>query len=176
LISDLAANRAGRITRRQRLRLLRGEAALLFLTGVGLIVSIALGPNLLGAFRDLGFFGGFVVTLFFLVCAVMTLVGGFGVVVLLGDLVLGHIRSVTGRPTLRRVGVTTNAFARPIPSSFTYPGQYKYKVMVDDREFDVDSRLADQLSRDSRKIRVYYAAYSGEMLSLEPLEVAQEAS
>ena len=50
---DLAANRAGRITGRQRLKLLRGEAALLVLTGIGLVISIALGPNLVGAFSDL---------------------------------------------------------------------------------------------------------------------------
>jgi hypothetical protein len=49
-------------------------------------------------------------------------------------------------------------------------------VIVGDKEFDIDSGVADHLSRDSREIRVYFAAYSGEMLSLEPLEAAQEAS
>jgi hypothetical protein len=175
-MSDLAANRSGRITARQRLQLLRGEAALLFLTGIGLVISVALGPNLLGAFQNLGFFGGFVVTLFFLICAVMTLVGAFGVLVLLGDMVLGHVRSVTGLPTLRKEALRTNAVARPIPSSFAYPGQYRYKVIVGDKEFDIEPKLADHLARDSRKIRVYFAAYSGELLSLEPLEAAQEAS
>jgi hypothetical protein len=175
-MTDLAANRAGRITARQRLKLLRGEAALLSLTGVGLVISIALGPNLGGAFEELGFFGGFVVTLFFLMCALMTLIGAFGVVVLFGDLVLGHVRSVVGRPTLRREAVRTNALMRPLPSSFAYAGQFKYKVMVDDREFDIDPRVAEHLSRDTRAVRVYFAAYSGELLSLEPMETAEEAS
>jgi hypothetical protein len=175
-MTDLAANRAGRITVRQRLKLVRGEAALLVLTGVGLVISIAVGPNLVGAFQSLGFFGGFVVTLFFLLCALMTLVGAFGVVVLLGDLVLGRVRSVVGRPTLRSENVRTNALVRPLPSSSTYLGQHRYKVIVGDKEFDIDSRIADHISRDSRQVRVYFAAYSGELLSLEPVEAAQEAS
>ena len=168
-MTDLEANREGRITAGQRFRLLRGVAALLLLTGIGLIVSIALGPNLLGAFGSLGVFGGFVVTIFFLMCVLMTVVGGIGVVFVLGDAVLGRVRSVTGAPTLRREGVRTNALARPFPSAFAYPGQYKYKVMVADKEFDIDRKLADHLSRDVRRIRVYFAAYSGELLSLEPL-------
>ena len=88
---------------------------MLVLTGIGLVISIAVGPNLVGAFSDLGFFGGFVVTLFFLLCAVMTVIGGFGVVVLLGDMVLGRVHSVSGLPTLRREGIRTNALARPLP-------------------------------------------------------------
>ena len=168
-MTDLEANRAGRITAGQRFRLLRGVAALLFLTGVGLVVCIALGPNLLGAFGDLGIFGGVVVTIFFLFCVVMTVVGGIGIVFVLGDAVLGRVGYVTGPPTLRRVAVRTNALARPFPSGYTYPGQYRYKVMVGDKEFDIDRKLADHLSRDVLKIRVYFAAYSGELLSLEPL-------
>jgi len=175
-MTDLAANRAGRITGRQRLKLLRGEIALLILTGIGLVISIAIGPNLGSAYDDLGFFGGFVVTLFFLMCAGMTLIGAFGVVMLLGDAALGHVRSVTGLPTVRREAVRTNALARPFPSSYAYPGQFKYKVMVGDKEFDIEPRIADHLARDTRKVRVYFAAYSGELLSLEPLEAAQEAS
>jgi hypothetical protein len=175
-MTDLAANRAGRITVRQRLKLLRGEIALLILTGVGLVISIAIGPNLGAAYGDLGFAGGFVVTLFFLMCAGMTLIGGFGVVMLLADATLGHVRSITGRPTVRKEAIRTNAIARPFPSSFAYPGQFKYKVMVGDREFDIEPRIADHLSRDTRKFRAYFAAYSGGLLSLEPLEAAQEAS
>jgi hypothetical protein len=168
-LTDLEANRAGRITTRQRFRLLRGVAALLLLTAVGLIISIALGPNVVGTFGDLGIFGGVVVTIFFLLCVLMTIVGGIGIVFVLGDAVLGRVSSVTGPPTLRRVAVRTNALARPLPSSYTYPGQYKYKVMVGDKEFDIDRKLADHLSRDVLRIRVYFAAYSGELLSLEPL-------
>jgi hypothetical protein len=168
-LTDLEANRAGRITTRQRFRLLRGVAALLLLTAVGLIISIALGPNVLGAFGDLGIFGGVVVTIFFLLCVVMTIVGAIGIAFVLGDAVLGRVSFVTGPPTLRRVAVRTNALARPFPGAYTYPGQYKYKVMVGDKEFDIDRKLADHLSRDVLRIRVYFAAYSGELLSLEPL-------
>ena len=168
-MSDLDANRAGRITTAQRLRLLRGEAALIFMTGVGLVIIVAIGPNLLEAFNDLGFFGGFVVVLFFLLCLGMTLVGAFGAAVVLADFAIGHVRTVTGAPTLRKEGVRTNALARPLPSGYTYPGQFKYKVIVGDKEFDIDNRVAENLSRDTRKVRVYFAAYSGELLSLEPL-------
>ena len=49
-MSDVEANRAGRITVGQRFKLLRGVASLLFLTGIGLVLSIAIGPNLIGAF------------------------------------------------------------------------------------------------------------------------------
>jgi hypothetical protein len=175
-MSDLDANRSGHITTGQRLKLLRGEAALLFMTGVGLVIIVAIGPNLIAAFNDLGFFGGFVVVLFFLMCLVMTLIGAFGAAVVLADFVIGHVRTVTGAPTLRKEGVRTNALARPLPSGYTYPGQFKYKVIVGDKEFDIDSRVAENLSRDTRKVRVYFAAYSGELLSLEPLTSTSEAS
>jgi hypothetical protein len=175
-MSDLDANRSGHITTGQRLKLLRGEAALLFMTGVGLVIIVAIGPNLIAAFNDLGFFGGFVVVLFFLMCLVMTLIGAFGAAVVLADFVVGHVRTVTGAPTLRKEGVRTNALARPLPSGYTYPGQFKYKVIVGDKEFDIDSRVAENLSRDTRKVRVYFAAYSGELLSLEPLTSTSEAS
>ena len=168
-MSDVDANRSGRITARQRLRLLRGVASLLFITGIGLVIAIALGPNLLSAFGNLGIFGGLLVTIFFLLCVVMTVAGGLGVVFVLGDTVLGRVGSVTGAPTLRRVAVRTNALARPFPGADTYQGQYKYKVMVGDKEFEIDPMLADHLGRDSQKVRVYFAAYSGTLLSLEPL-------
>ena len=139
------------------------------MTGIGLVIAIALGPNLLSAFGNLGIFGGLLVTIFFLMCVVMTVVGGLGVVFVLGDVVLGRVSSVTGAPTLRRVAVRNNALARPFPSAYTYQGQYKYKVMVGDKEFEIDPMLADHLGRDSQKVRVYFAAYSGRLLSLEPL-------
>jgi hypothetical protein len=168
-MSDLDANRAGHITTGQRLKLLRGEAALLFMTGIGLVITLALGPNLGAAFNDLGFFGGFIVALLFLMCLVMTIVGGFGAAVVLADFTVGLVRTVTGAPTLRKEGVRTNALARPLPSGYTYPGQFNYKVIVGDKEFDIDSRQAENLSRDTRKVRVYFAAYSGTLLSLEPM-------
>jgi hypothetical protein len=168
-VSDIDANRAGHITARQRFLLLRGVASLLFMTGIGLVIAIALGPNLLNAFGSLGIFGGLLVTIFFLLSVVMTVAGGLGVVFVLGDAVLGRVSSVTGAPTLRRVAVRTNARATPFPSAYRYQGQYKYKVMVGDKEFAIDPMLADHLGRDSQKVRVYFAAYSGRLLSLEPL-------
>ena len=148
--------------------LVRGSAALISLTAIGLVVVIALGSNLINAFQDLGFFGGVIVLLFFLMCLVMTIVGAFGAGVVIADTVIGRVRSITGAPTLRREGETTNALARPLPSGYTYPGHYKYKVIVGDREFDIDSAAAENLARDTRKVRVYYSAYSGTLLSMEP--------
>ena len=66
--------------------------------------------------------------------------------------------------------------ARPLPSGYTYPGQFKYKVMVGDKEFDIEPRVAENLSRDTRKVRVYFAAYSGTLLSLEPLAATSDAA
>jgi hypothetical protein len=40
--------------------------------------------------------------------------------------------------------------------------------MIGDREFDIDSRVAENLARDPRKVRVYYSAFSGTLLSMEP--------
>jgi hypothetical protein len=167
-MADLDANRAGKVTARQRFMLVRGSAALIFMTLIGLVIAIALGPNLLGAFQDLGFLGGVVVLLLFLMCAVMTIIGAYGAAVVIADTLVGHARSITGAPTLRREGVRTNALVRPLPSGYTYPGQYKYKVIVGDREFDIDSRAAENLARDTRKVRIYFAAYSGTLLSMEP--------
>ena len=175
-MSDLDANRAGHITRGQRLKILRGEAALLFMTGLGLVIIIALLPNLGGAFNDLGFFGGFVVAIFFVMCLVITLVGAFGAGVVLADFAIGRVRTVTGAPTLRKEGVRTNALTRPLPSGYTYPGQFNYKVIVGDKEFDIEPKVAENLSRDTRKVRVYFAAYSGALLSLEPLAATSEAA
>ena len=175
-MSDLDVNRAGRITTGQRLGLLRGEAVLLVLTGIGLVITIAIGPNVGGAFNDLGFLGGIIVVIFFLMCLGMTLVGAFGAAVVLADFAVGHVRTVTGAPTLRKEGIRTNALARPLPSGYTYPGQFKYKVMVGDKEFDIEPRVAENLSRDTRKVRVYFAAYSGALLSLEPVGSTSEAS
>ena len=168
-MSDVEANRAGRITVGQRFKLLRGVASLLFLTGIGLVMSIAIGPHLIGAFRDLGIIGGILVTLFFLIALVMTVFAGIGVVMVLGDAVIGRVRSVTGEPRITRQQVRTNALARPFPSSYKYPGQFRYKVQVGDQEFDIDPTLADHLVRGSHNVRVYFAAYSGTLLSLEPL-------
>ena len=167
-MAEVDANRGGKLTAGQRFMLVRGSAALLFMTGIGLIIVIALGPNLLGAFQDLGFFGGVVVLLFFLMCLVITIVGAYGTGAVLADTLIGRVRSVTGAPTVRREGVTTYALARPLPSAYTYPGQYKYKVIVGDREFDIDAKAAENLARDSRKVRVYFSAYSGTLLSMEP--------
>jgi hypothetical protein len=169
---ELAANRAGHITIGQRFKLLGGVAALIALGGIGLIICIAIGPNLIAAFQDLGVIGGILVTLFFLLCLVMAVAGGFGAAMVLGDTVMGKVGSVTGEPVVKREGVTTNALALPLPSSYTYPGQYKYKVEVGDKEFDVEPKDLDLLARDGVRVRAYFAAYSGELLSLESVEPA----
>ena len=161
------ANRAGRMTFGQRLRLLRGEAALLFMAGIGAGVCIALGPNLLAAFGDLGIVGGVLVAAFFLMCAVMTVAGCIGAGMVMGDALLGGVRSISGRAHVRREGVTTNALARPLPSAYTYPGQYNYKLEVGDMEFDVGADVGRRLESDGGHVRVYYARYSGELLSVE---------
>jgi hypothetical protein len=166
--AELAANRAGRITLRQRLKLLKGVGALLFLAGVGLIISVAIGPNLVGAFQDLGVIGGVLVTLFFLMCLAMGVAGAFGAAMTLGDTVLGRVGTVTGEPRVKREGVTTYALARPLPSAYTYPGQFNYKLEVVDKEFDIEPSVADFLSQHGGPVHVYFAARSGELLTLEP--------
>jgi hypothetical protein len=168
--SDLAANRAGHITFGQRFRLLRGVLALLFLCGIGLIITIAIGPNLIGAFQDLGVIGGVLVTLFFLMGLLMAVAGGYGVATVAGDTVLGRVGSVTGEPKIKEEGVTTNSLALPLPSSYTYPGQYKYKLELGDKEFDIEPKDLELFTRDAVTVRAYFAAFSGELLSFERVE------
>ena len=88
----------------------------------------------------------------------------------LGDTILGKVGSVTGKPNIKREGVTTNALARPLPSSYTYPGQYKYKLELGDKEFDIEPKDLDLLSHEGIRVRAYFATYSGELLSFEPVE------
>jgi hypothetical protein len=165
--AELDANRAGRMTIGQRFKLLRGVAALLFLSAIGLIISLALGPNLVGAFQEDWVLGVFVV-LFFLMCLLMGLGCAYGAAAVMADVMLGRVRFATGEPRLKREGITTLALARPLPIPYTYPGQYKYELEVAHHEFTMDRTAGDLLLRHRGRIRVYFAAYSGELLTIDP--------
>ena len=166
--AELEANRAGRITMGQRLKLLRGVAVLLFASGIGLIVSIAIGPNLLEAFQQ-DLILGVAATLFFLMCLALGLGCAYGAAADMADVVLGKVRSATGEPRLKREAITTFVPARPLPIPVTYPGQYKYELEVADHEFSMERTAGDVLLRHGGRIRVYYAAYSGELLTIDTL-------
>ena len=79
----------------QRLKVLRGTLAVLLLSGIGLVISIAIGPSLLDAFRE-DIILGVAATLFFLMC----LLTGLGCAIAGGadllDVVLGRARSADG--------------------------------------------------------------------------------
>ncbi|HVD46075.1 MAG TPA: hypothetical protein VNG70_02215, partial [Candidatus Limnocylindria bacterium] len=64
---------------------------------------------------------------------------------------------------------TTNALARPLPSSYSYPGQFTYHLEVADHGFTIGKALFDALSGRGL-LRIYLAAHSGELLSLEAVE------
>ena len=156
----------------QRLKVLQGTMVVLILSGIGLVISVAIGPNLLQAFQE-DLLLGVVATLFFLMCLLM----GAGCAIAAGadllDVVLGRARSVDGPVKVRTQKLTTNAVARPLPSSYSYPGQSTYHFEVADHGFTIGRALFDELSGMSGSLRVYYAAYSTELLSLEPVEPAQ---
>jgi hypothetical protein len=152
----------------QRLKVLRGALAVLILSGIGLVISIAIGPSLLEAFRE-GIILGVAATLFFVMSLLMGLGCAIAAVADLVDVLLGRARSAEGQINIHTEKVTTNALARPLPSSFSYPGQFTYHLEVADRGFTIGKALFDALSGRG-SLRVYYAAYSGELLSLEALE------
>jgi hypothetical protein len=165
---ELDANRAGHMTVGQRFKLLRGVAVLLFASGIGLIVSVAIGPNLVEAFQQDLILGVFA-TLFFLMCLALGLGCGYGAAADMADVVIGSVRSATGEPKLTREAITTFVPTRPIPIPITYPGQYKYELEVAAHEFTMDRTAGDLLLRHGGRIRVYYAAYSGELLTIDLL-------
>ena len=165
---ELTVNRAGRMTIGQRFKLLRGVAALLLLSALGLIVSLAIGPNLLEAFQQ-DLILGVLATVFFLVCLAMGLGCAVGAAAVLADTVLGRVRSATGVARLKREDVTTYAVARPLAIPVAYPGAYKYRMEVAGHEFSMGREAGDLLLRHRGGVRVYYAAYCGELLTIEPL-------
>ena len=67
--------------------------------------------------------------------------------------------------------VTTNALARPLPSSYTYPGQFSYHLDVAGHDFTISRELFEALPTD-RLVRVYFSAHSDDLLSLELLDPA----
>jgi len=164
---ELAANRAGRMSPGQRVKLLRGEAALLFLAGIGLVISAAIGPSLLDAWREDWILGA-VVTAFFVVCFVMGVGCALLAIAVLRDFVLGKVVSAAGALKLSREGLTTYALARPIPVPYTYPGQYTYQMEIHGVEFKISRELFEILSQQDTPMRVYYSKHSTELLSLEP--------
>ena len=155
----------------QRLKVLRGTLAVLLLSGIGLVISIAIGPSLLDAFLE-DIILGVAATLFFLMC----LLTGLGCAIAGGadllDVVLGRARSADGPIKVHTEKLTTNALARPLPSSYSYPGQFTYHLEVADHGFTIGKALFDALSGRG-SLRVYYTGYSGELLSLEVLEPTQ---
>ena len=54
----------------QRLKVLQGTMVVLILSGIGLVISVAIGPRLLQAFQE-DLIIGVVATLFFLMCLLM---------------------------------------------------------------------------------------------------------
>jgi hypothetical protein len=155
------------MTLRQRLMVFRGVLATTFLAFIGLVVSVAIGPNLLEAFQE-DWILGLVATLFFLMCLLMGIGCAIGAFAEMVDVVLGRARSATGPIKIHTERLTTNALARPLPSSYSYPGQYTYHLEVRDHEFTISRELFEALAEHANELRVYYSAQSGELLSLEP--------
>jgi hypothetical protein len=172
---ELEANRAGRMTIGQRFKLLRGVTVLLFASGIGLIVSLAIGPNLVEAFQQ-DLIVGVLATLFFLMCLALGLGCAYGAAADMADVVLGRVRSATGEPRLKREAISTFVMTRPVPIPITYPGQYKYELEVADHEFSMERTAGDLLLRHGGRVRVYYAAYSGELLTIDPLGAESDAA
>jgi hypothetical protein len=153
----------------QRLRVLRGTLAVVFLCAVGLVISVAIGPNLPEAFQQ-DIILGIVATLFFLMCFAMGVGCAIAAVADLFDVVVGRARSAAGPVRVHTENVTTNALARPLPSSYTYPGQYSYHLAVAGHDFTISHELFDALMAEHRAVRVYFTVHSDDLLSLELLE------
>jgi hypothetical protein len=160
------ANRAGRMTVGQRLKVLHGTLAVMILAGIGLVISVAIGPNLLQAFRH-DVIVGVVATLFFLMCLLMGVGCAIAALADLLDVVLGRARSADGPIKMHTEKLTTNALARPIPSSYSHPEQFTYHLEVADHDFTIAKALYEALSGEVGSLRVYFAARSDVLLSLE---------
>jgi hypothetical protein len=155
----------------QRLKVLHGSLAVVFLAGIGLVISVAIGPNLIDAFRE-NVLIGVVATLFFLMCLLMGVGCAIAAFADITDVVGGRARSASGPVKLHTEKLVTHALARPIPSSYSYPGQFTYHLEVSDHAFTIGRALYEALSREEGSLRVYYAAGSDLLLSLEPQEDA----
>jgi hypothetical protein len=164
--ADLEANRAGRLTVGQRLKVLHGTLAVAFLAGIGLVISVAIGPNLIDAFRE-NVLIGVVATLFFLMCLLMGVGCAIAAFADIVDVVVGRALSVHGPIKLHTEKLTTNALARPIPSSYSYPEQFTYHLEVGDHAYTIGRALYEALSAEEGPVRAYYAARSDVLLSLE---------
>jgi hypothetical protein len=159
------------MTLRQRLMVFRGVLATTFLAFIGLVVSIAIGPNLLEAFQE-DWILGIVATLFFLMCLLMGIGCAIGAFAEMVDVTVGRARSATGPIKIHTDKLTTNALARPLPSSYSYPGQYTYHLEVRDHEFTISRELFEALAHHVGELTVYYSAQSGELLTFEEPKTA----
>jgi hypothetical protein len=157
------------MTLRQRLKVLHATLAVVFLAGIGLVISVAIGPNLLDAFRE-GVILGVVATLFFLMCLLMGVGCAIAAFADMLDVVLGRASKADGPIKMHTEKLTTNALARPLPSSYSYPGQFTYHLEVADHDFTIGRALYEALSAEKGSLRAYFAARSDVLLSLELLE------
>jgi hypothetical protein len=172
--ADLEANRVGRMTVGQRLKVLHGSLAVAFLAGIGLVIGAAIGPNLIDAFRE-DVLIGVVASLFFLMCFLMGVGCAIAAFADMVDVVAGRALTAYGLFKLHTEQLTTNALARPIPSSYRYPGQFTYHLEVADHAYTIGRALYQALSREQGPLRVYYSARSDMLLSLESQETAPAA-
>jgi hypothetical protein len=160
------ANRAGRMTVGQRLKVLHGTLAVMVVAGIGLVISVAIGPNLLEAFRH-DVIVGVVATLFFLMCLLMGVGCAIAALADLLDVVFGRARSADGPIKVHTEKLTSTALARPIPSSQGNPEQFTYHLEFADHDFTIGKALYEALSGEVGSLRVYFAARSDVLLSLE---------
>jgi hypothetical protein len=170
-VADLEANQAGRMTFGQRMRVFRGSMLAVFISFIGLVISIALGPNLPEAYRT-DVILGLVVTAFFLMCLLMCLGCAYAAFADMLDVVLGRARSVVGPIKVSSENASTYTIASPL--AVKYGGQYNYRLDVGDQTFTISPELADMLSNQAGALRLYFGAYSDELLSLEPVALDTE--
>jgi hypothetical protein len=147
---------------------MKGVATTAFLSGLGLLISVAVGPSLPDAFQEDALLG-LIVTAFFLMCLLMGLGCAIAVAAEVADVVMGRAQSATGPARVRTEGLTTYALARPLPIPYTYPGQYTHHLEVAGNEYTIDRELYELLAVEVGEVKVYFAAHSGELLSLELL-------
>jgi hypothetical protein len=168
---DVVANRAGRMTAGQRLRLLGGEAQLVFLTLVGVAGTALMGPNLPLAY-DEGVVLGIAGTIFVAVCAATAIGCGYGVATSTADVIGGGVREVSGSPHVLRSRLPPR-FLRGRPQlapGYALPVEYTYRLEVSGRTFPLSGPAAELLLRHNSSIRVFYGRHSGRLLSVDGLD------
>lgn len=170
--ADLGANRSGHISVRQRVHLLWSVVGSLFLALIGLVIVVAIGPNLVGAWQQ-DWLTGAAATALLLVGAAMCLA-----VLLAGaeiaDVVVGSARTAEGTaaPAGTSSSPAVDAFTDVVVTANTgIPYQSSHSgtlgVTVDGQQFEVDAAAFDALTHANRPVHVYYARYSGHLLSYD---------